>query len=55
MPSRMMSTKGPLYQSMERKLNQHFSPLILEIQDESHLHAHHLAMKGKQVSETHFK
>ncbi len=40
---------------MREKLTEAFSPLELAIQNESHKHAHHVAMKGTaNTGETHF-
>lgn len=40
---------------MREKLQQSFGPSVLEIEDESHKHAHHAAMKDKEAVESHFK
>ncbi|KAG9299924.1 hypothetical protein G9A89_009652 [Geosiphon pyriformis] len=45
---------GPVYQSIQKKLTEALRPVNLEILNESHLHAHHQAMKGVVSSETHF-
>lgn len=37
------------------KLQEAFKPTILDIVNESHLHAHHEAMKGNTNRETHFR
>lgn len=37
------------------KLQKAFQPSILDIVNESHLHAHHEAMKGNTDKETHFR
>ncbi|KAI8061437.1 bola domain protein [Gongronella butleri] len=47
--------KGPVQQSIEDKLIEALEPTILETVNESHLHAHHSAMKGNTNKETHFK
>jgi BolA protein len=41
---------------IREKLNKAFSPIQLMIENESHKHAHHVAMKGAaNTGETHFK
>jgi BolA protein len=41
---------------IREKLNKAFSPIQLMIENESHKHAHHAAMKGAaNTGETHFK
>jgi BolA protein len=41
---------------IREKLNKAFSPIQLMIENESHKHAHHAAMKGEaNTGETHFK
>ncbi|KAG1148897.1 hypothetical protein G6F37_003020 [Rhizopus arrhizus] len=47
--------KGPIQFSIESKISQSLNPSILDIVNESHLHAHHAAMKGVTNKETHFK
>ncbi|KAI9280383.1 bola-like protein-domain-containing protein [Sporodiniella umbellata] len=47
--------KGPVQVSIETKVSQSLNPSILELLNESHLHAHHAAMKGNTNKETHFK
>ncbi|KAI8330015.1 hypothetical protein EDC96DRAFT_452273 [Choanephora cucurbitarum] len=49
--------KGPIQLSIENKaiITEALSPTILETINESHLHAHHAAMKGNTNKETHFK
>ncbi|CAG8469393.1 7177_t:CDS:2 [Funneliformis caledonium] len=49
-----MSEVGPIYQSIQKKLTEALSPTSLEIINESHLHAHHQAMKDVTSKETHF-
>ncbi|CAO3693971.1 unnamed protein product [Umbelopsis ramanniana] len=46
---------GPVQQTMEAKLQEAFNPSILDVVNESHLHAHHEAMKGNTDKETHFR
>ncbi|KAG1202446.1 hypothetical protein G6F70_002229 [Rhizopus microsporus] len=47
--------KGPVQLSIESKISQALNPSILEIVNESHMHAHHAAMKGVTSKETHFR
>ncbi|KAI8091333.1 bola-like protein-domain-containing protein [Gilbertella persicaria] len=47
--------KGPIQLSIESKITDALHPTILETVNESHLHAHHAAMKGNTNKETHFK
>ncbi|KAI8976043.1 bola-like protein-domain-containing protein [Pilobolus umbonatus] len=47
--------KGPIQEAIETKVSQALNPSIMEIINESHLHAHHAAMKGNTHKETHFK
>jgi stress-induced morphogen len=50
----MCSTiQRPLYSSIKSKLSA-LDPKKLEIIDNSHLHAHHAAMRGNTNPETHF-
>ncbi|PKY46988.1 bola-like protein [Rhizophagus irregularis] len=49
-----MTEVGPIYQSIQQKLTKAFNPTSLEIINESHLHAHHQAMKDVTSKETHF-
>ncbi|KAI9033371.1 bola protein [Hyaloraphidium curvatum] len=46
---------GPMQRSMREKLTAELEPVLLEIEDESHKHAGHAAMKGKDPVESHFK
>ena len=48
------STQGPIYSRIQEKLTQELSPTHLQIDDESHKHAGHAAMREKTASETHF-
>ncbi|KAI8136983.1 bola-like protein-domain-containing protein [Fennellomyces sp. T-0311] len=50
-----MSEKGPIEESAERKIIEALEPSSLEIVNESHLHAHHAAMRGNTNPETHFR
>ncbi|KAI7861256.1 bola-like protein-domain-containing protein [Spinellus fusiger] len=50
--------KGPLQLAMETKARlviEALNPPVLEIINESHLHAHHAAMKDTTEKETHFR
>ncbi|KAI8341692.1 bola-like protein-domain-containing protein [Chlamydoabsidia padenii] len=47
--------KGPVQLSIEQKVTEALEPSLLETVNESHLHAHHSAMKGVTNKETHFK
>ncbi|KAI8882976.1 bola-domain-containing protein [Backusella circina FSU 941] len=47
--------KGPVQVSIETKISQKLNPSILEAINESHLHSHHVAMKGVANKETHFR
>ncbi|CAO3659001.1 unnamed protein product [Rhizopus stolonifer] len=47
--------KGPIQLSIETKVSEALNPSALELVNESHLHAHHDAMKGVTNKETHFK
>ncbi|RHZ86674.1 hypothetical protein Glove_48g62 [Diversispora epigaea] len=45
---------GPTYTSIQQKLMESLKPTTLEITNDSHLHAHHQAMKDVTSKETHF-
>ncbi|KAI8138162.1 hypothetical protein BJV82DRAFT_565597 [Fennellomyces sp. T-0311] len=48
--------KGPVESSIESKLMEEFDPSTLHIVNESHMHAHHAAMKDNTTNkETHFR
>ncbi|KAI9261159.1 bola protein [Sporodiniella umbellata] len=49
------SEKGPIQLAIETKVTEALNPAKLELVNESHLHAHHEAMKGVANKETHFK
>eukprot|EP00002_Diphylleia_rotans_P020944 TRINITY_DN4073_c0_g1_i1.p1 TRINITY_DN4073_c0_g1~~TRINITY_DN4073_c0_g1_i1.p1 ORF type:complete len:107 (+),score=27.96 TRINITY_DN4073_c0_g1_i1:63-383(+) len=53
-PFRSMAT-GRVYQSIQAKLSAALQPSQLTIEDESHKHAGHSAMRGKDPVESHFK
>ncbi|KAI8338185.1 hypothetical protein BC941DRAFT_351888 [Chlamydoabsidia padenii] len=46
--------KGPVQLSIEHKVMEALEPTVMETVNESHLHAHHSAMKGNTNKETHF-
>ncbi|GES73948.1 bola-like protein [Rhizophagus clarus] len=50
-----MAEVGPVHQSIQKKLTNALNPTSLEIINESHLHAHHQAMKDVTSKETHFR
>ncbi|CDH49009.1 domain protein [Lichtheimia corymbifera JMRC:FSU:9682] len=47
--------KGPVETAIESKLIEALDPSTLHIVNESHMHAHHAAMKGNTNKETHFR
>ncbi|KAI7880612.1 hypothetical protein K492DRAFT_129940 [Lichtheimia hyalospora FSU 10163] len=47
--------KGPVETAIESKLIEGLDPSTLHIVNESHMHAHHAAMKGNTNKETHFR
>ncbi|KAL1929772.1 hypothetical protein VTP01DRAFT_1910 [Rhizomucor pusillus] len=47
--------KGPVEIAIESKLIEEFDPATIHIVNESHMHAHHAAMKGNTNKETHFR
>ncbi|KAI3649483.1 hypothetical protein MP228_005115 [Amoeboaphelidium protococcarum] len=49
-----ISSRGPIYTSIETKLTQSLKPQKLIIRDDSSLHAGHAAMKGLKPVESHF-
>ncbi|KAI8376433.1 bola protein [Radiomyces spectabilis] len=52
----MSSTeKGPVQTAIEQKITDALQPSVLQTINESHLHAHHVAMKGNTNKETHFR
>jgi stress-induced morphogen len=48
-------SSAPIRQMIITKITSVLLPVHLEVTDESHLHAGHQAMKGKEAQETHFK
>jgi stress-induced morphogen len=51
----MSSSLGKRYLSIQKKLTDALQPSILNIYDDSHMHAHHSAMRGTGAIETHFR
>ncbi|TKA66559.1 hypothetical protein B0A55_09269 [Friedmanniomyces simplex] len=51
----MASSQTPMEDIMRQKITQALSPTALEIFNDSHLHAHHKAMKDTTSQETHFR
>ncbi len=49
-----MASGGPIYQSINRKITELFSPVKLSIQDESHMHRGHAGVRDASTKETHF-
>ncbi len=52
---RMAQNVGKRYATIQKKLTDALQPTILNIYDDSHQHAHHSAMRGKEAVETHFR
>ncbi|CAG8634908.1 9524_t:CDS:2 [Ambispora gerdemannii] len=50
-----MEQPGSVHSSIWRKLTNSLLPTVLEVVNESHLHAHHQAMRNVDSSETHFR
>ncbi|KAJ1990233.1 BolA domain UV induced protein Uvi31 [Coemansia spiralis] len=46
---------GPLEQKIRRLIEENYSPLVLEIENDSHKHRHHAPMQGVESTETHFR
>ncbi|TKA68942.1 hypothetical protein B0A55_08232 [Friedmanniomyces simplex] len=51
----MASSQTLMEDIMRQKITQALSPTALEIFNDSHLHAHHKAMKDTTSQETHFR
>lgn len=49
------SESRPLEHTIRDRLTTHLAPTHLTIHNDSHLHAHHAAMKGSTSPETHFR
>lgn len=51
-----MSTSGPIEQIIRRKITESLQPTVLEIYNDSKLHAHHVGMRGSSNTiESHFR
>ncbi|KAJ2830625.1 BolA domain UV induced protein Uvi31 [Coemansia erecta] len=46
---------GPLEKLIEERITEEFSPSLLQIKNESHMHRHHAPMQGVTSTETHFR
>ncbi|KAL0481228.1 UV-induced protein uvi31 [Acrasis kona] len=46
---------GARYIAIQKKLTDALQPTVLNLYDDSHLHAHHSAMRGTGAVETHFR
>lgn len=51
---RSLMSKGPIYSSIESKLNAAFNPTRLIIEDQSYMHRGHAAVQDAKQAETHF-
>ncbi|KAK3066149.1 BolA domain UV induced protein Uvi31, partial [Teratosphaeriaceae sp. CCFEE 6253] len=51
----MASSQTPMEDAMRQKITQALAPTVLEVFNDSHLHAHHRAMKDTTSQETHFR
>lgn len=52
---RAMSTT-PITDAIRRKVSEAFRPTVLEIENDSHKHAHHAPMRGStNIAESHFR
>ncbi|KAL8370518.1 hypothetical protein RB595_000748 [Gaeumannomyces hyphopodioides] len=54
-PRFLFTLEKPGYVLVESQVTAAFQPSRLEIHNDSHLHAHHKAMKGSTSRETHFR
>ncbi|KAH8883857.1 bola domain-containing protein [Thozetella sp. PMI_491] len=54
-PFATMASQTPVEDTIRDKLTAALQPTRLEIHNDSHLHAHHQAMRGSTSSETHFR
>lgn len=54
---RLLSTMSqtPVEDAVRSKITSSLSPSLIEIYNDSHLHAHHKAMQGSVSRETHFR
>lgn len=50
----LMASEKPLYTSITKKLSEVFNPVILTVNDDSHMHRGHVGVQGSATSETHF-
>ncbi|KAF2206653.1 hypothetical protein CERZMDRAFT_4979, partial [Cercospora zeae-maydis SCOH1-5] len=48
-------SQTPIEDTIRRKISETLQPTSLEIHNDSHKHAHHVAMKGSTSRETHFR
>ncbi|KAJ1769476.1 BolA domain UV induced protein Uvi31 [Coemansia sp. RSA 487] len=46
---------GPMEQTIRRVITEALEPTDIEIENESHKHRHHVAMRGVESTETHFR
>ncbi|TKA43724.1 hypothetical protein B0A54_05483 [Friedmanniomyces endolithicus] len=51
----MTTSQSPMEDAVRQKITQALKPTSLEIFNDSHLHAHHKAMKDTTSQETHFR
>ena len=51
---KFMNQPGPIYTRIKEKLST-LNPSVLDIQDDTHKHRGHAAMKGLNPQETHFR
>ncbi|KAK1820599.1 BolA domain UV induced protein Uvi31 [Friedmanniomyces endolithicus] len=51
----MATSSSPMEDAVRQKITQALKPTSLEIFNDSHLHAHHKAMKDTTSQETHFR
>ncbi|KAK3943715.1 bola protein [Diplogelasinospora grovesii] len=51
----MASSSTPMQDAIREKITEALKPSTLEIHNDSHLHAHHSAMRGVTSTETHFR
>ncbi|EAA34866.2 bola-like protein [Neurospora crassa] len=49
------SSTTPMEDAIREKITTHLAPRTLQIHNDSHLHAHHSAMRGVTSRETHFR
>jgi len=51
----MAQSGSPMEEAIRSKISESLSPSLLEIHNDSHLHAHHKAMADSTSQETHFR